>query len=96
VSTAHLVVHTAKRADNGAGRYGLVVSRKVGGAVVRNRARRQTRAAIEMAGGIKPGMDAVFVVRPGTMLRVRDLADQICKMMEEMAAFPPKPSDRRG
>lgn len=96
MSTPHLVVHTAERADNGAGRYGLVVSRKVGGAVVRNRARRQTRAAIEMAGGIKPGMDAVFVVRPGAMLRVSELSDQLWKIMEGAGASRTEPSDPRG
>ncbi len=81
MSTPHLVIHTAKRADGGPGRYGLIVSRKVGGAVVRNRARRQMRAAIEMAGGVKAGMDAVFVVRPGAVLRVSELSDHIWQIM---------------
>jgi ribonuclease P protein component len=96
VSSPNLVIHTAKRADNGAGRYGLVVSRRVGGAVVRNRARRQTRAAIEMAGGIKPGTDAVFVVRPGAVLRVSELADQICQIMEGGAQSKSIAPDQRG
>lgn len=96
MSTPHLVIHTAKRADNGAGRYGLVVSRKVGGAVVRNRARRQTRAAIELAGGIRPGMDAVFVVRPGAVLRVNDLSSQIWQIMEGGAQSKPSARDQRG
>jgi ribonuclease P protein component len=86
VSTPHLVIHTAKRADNGAGRYGLVVSKKVGGAVVRNRARRQTRAAIEMAGGIRPGFDSVLVVKPGSKLNVHELSRQIWKIMEAVSA----------
>lgn len=85
MSTPYLTVHTARRADRGAGRYGLVVSRKVGGAVVRNRARRQIRAAIEMAGGIRPGIDAVFVVRPGASLNVSDIADRVCKIMEGLS-----------
>jgi ribonuclease P protein component len=96
VSTPHLVIHTAKRADRDAGRYGLVVSRKVGGAVVRNRARRQTRAAIELAGGIKPGLDAVFVVRPGVVLRVNELSIQICKIMEGDASVKSTAPDQRG
>jgi ribonuclease P protein component len=86
VSTPHLVVHTTRRADNGAGRYGLVVSKKVGGAVVRNRARRQTRAAIELAGGIPPGVDSVIVVKPGSTLKVQELSRQIWKIMEGMGA----------
>ena len=84
MSTPHLVVHTAKRADSGAGRYGLVVSKKVGGAVVRNRARRQTRAAIELAGGIRPGIDSVIVVKPGSVLNVQELSGQIWKIMESV------------
>lgn len=86
MSTPQLVVHTAKRADNGAGRYGLVVSKKVGGAVVRNRARRQTRAAIVLAGGIRPGVDTVIVVKPGSVLNVQELSDQIWKIMEGVSA----------
>lgn len=95
MSTPDLVIHTAERADHGAGRYGLVVSRKVGGAVARNRARRQVRAAIESAGGIKPGTDAVFVVRPGAVLRVNELSERICKIMEGYGSTEPGP-DRRG
>lgn len=96
VSTPNLVIHTAKRADSGAGRYGLVVSRKVGGAVVRNRARRQARAAIEMAGGIKPGVDAVFVVRPGAVLRVSEVAELVCQIMEGGAQSRSSAPEHRG
>lgn len=95
MSTPHLVIHTANRADDGAGRYGLVVSRKVGGAVARNRARRQTRAAIAVAGGIRRGVDAVFVVRPGARLRVDEISRQIWQIME---GYPTRstPADDRG
>lgn len=82
MSTPHLVVHTAKRADGGAGRYGLVVSRKVGGAVVRNRARRQARAAVELAGGVRPGLDAVIVVKPGARLKVDEITQELWQIME--------------
>lgn len=95
MSTPDLVIHTAERADHGAGRYGLVVSRKVGGAVARNRARRQVRAAIDNAGGIKPGTDAIFVVRPGAVLRVNELSERICKIMEGHGPTQPGP-DLRG
>ena len=82
VSSPHLVVHTAKRPDGGAGRYGLVVPRKVGGAVARNRLRRQIRAAIQLAGGVRDGVDAVFVVKPGAVLQVSSLSREICQIME--------------
>lgn len=82
VSTPQLVLHLAVRPEGGPGRYGLVVSRKVGGAVVRNRVRRQLRAALEMAGGVKDGMDLVVVARAGVRLGTRESADQISKIME--------------
>ena len=86
VSTPHLVIHTAKRADTGSGRYGLVVSKKFGNAVVRNRARRQLRAAVAMAGGIPPGVDSVIVAKPGAQLRVAALAQEIWQIMDEHGA----------
>jgi ribonuclease P protein component len=46
-------------------RFGISVSRWVGKAVVRNRAKRRVREAIRMLWkGVSPGWDMVFVVRP--------------------------------
>ncbi len=84
--TPHLVVHSARRAEDGVGRYGLVVSRKFGGAVERNRARRQVRAAIGMAGGIAPGTDSVLIVKPGASLAVPELSKEICQIMDGFRA----------
>lgn len=83
MSTPDVVIHTAKSPGNGRGRYGLVVSRKVGGAVVRNRVRRQVRAAVALAGGIPTGFDAVIVVKPGASVRVGDLTRRLCQIMED-------------
>jgi ribonuclease P protein component len=83
VSTPDVIIHTAKSPDNGPGRYGLVVSRKVGGAVVRNRLRRQIRAAIALAGGIPSGLDTVVVVKPGASVRVAELSQRIWQIMED-------------
>lgn len=66
------------------GRYGLVVSKKVGGAVQRNQARRRLRAAIELAGGIPRGMDAVVVVKPNGPVRVKDTAADIVAVIKEL------------
>lgn len=48
---------------------GITVTRKIGGAVVRNRARRRLREAlrITLPGPAKPGTDYVVVARPAAL-----------------------------
>jgi ribonuclease P protein component len=70
LTTPEVVIHTLYRGDSGPGRYGLVVAKKNRGAVARNRAKRQLRAAIRLAGGIPNGYDSVFVVRRGKTVDV--------------------------
>jgi len=49
-------------------RCGIVVGKRIGGAVDRNRAKRRVREAVRLAyTTIQPGWDLVFVVRPGVM-----------------------------
>jgi ribonuclease P protein component len=60
-----VVVYVAKRAEGGQPRVGYVVSRKVGGAVARNRAKRLLREAMRLEGaGLPDGLDLVVVARP--------------------------------
>lgn len=73
--------HKGEAAACRAVRYGLTVSRKVGNAVARNRARRRLRAAAEMtlASHGVPGVDYVLIGRRGTLHRpfatlIQDLA----------------------
>ena len=68
-SSRHLVVYAFAR-DPGAGasepRVGLTVSRKVGGAVERNRVKRLLReAAARVTPGLASDVDLVIVARPG-------------------------------
>ena len=67
-SYAHgaVVLYVAKRATGGGpARAGFVVSRKVGGAVARNRAKRLLREALRLEGRDLPdGLDLVVVARP--------------------------------
>ena len=51
--------------NDGACRVGITVSRKLGGAVERNRLKRQLREAIEQAAILEDGFDLVAIARPG-------------------------------
>lgn len=65
----HLVVYAFQRSEAGddpSVRMGLSVSRKVGGAVERNRVKRVLRERFrEVAPELRPGVDLVVIARPG-------------------------------
>ena len=65
VQTARFVLILARNVDgDGPTRLGVTASRKVGGAVVRNRAKRLVRAAFrETLDLFAPGIDLVVIVR---------------------------------
>ena len=64
LSSDQLALRYLRRSDDGPSRFGFVIPRKVGGAVVRNRLRRRLRAILE---GLpcSPGYDCVWIVRVG-------------------------------
>jgi ribonuclease P protein component len=65
VSTPGFVVQEFRRRDGGPARVGFTVSRKVGGAVERNRVRRQLREVVRLsaATSLNSGSDYVLVGR---------------------------------
>ncbi len=62
-ATPLLVLHAAPN-DRVETRVGISVSKRVGGAVVRNRVRRRVREAVRLQPGLRPGYDLVFAARP--------------------------------
>jgi len=64
-STAGFVLQERQRLDSGPARVGFTVSKKVGGAVERNRVRRQLREIVRLsaATGLHAGSDYVVVGR---------------------------------
>jgi ribonuclease P protein component len=65
VANRHLVLYTFPNASTERPRLGLSVSRKVGGAVQRNKVKRLLREAFAQAeGDLKPDQDVVVVARP--------------------------------
>ena len=68
VSSRYLVLYSFAREEGAGGppRLGLAVPRQVGGSVVRNRVKRQLRAAFEeLVESVPEGRDYVLIVRSG-------------------------------
>ena len=109
VSTPGFIVQERKRGDGGPVRIGFTVSRKVGGAVERNRLRRQLRELVRLSAttGLNAGSDYVLVGRragleiPFVRLTV-DFAGALKRLEKKRAGVPgatgtaPSPPSRPG
>src|SRR5262245_24134975 len=61
-----LILNAMQHTPDGASRFGFVVSRRIGKAVVRNRVKRRLRAIIRRhLDGLVRGYDIVLIARPG-------------------------------
>jgi ribonuclease P protein component len=78
IAAPGVVVQMRKRGDDGPPRVGFTVTRKLGGAVARNRIRRRLKEAVRLAlpGRMRPGRDYVFIGRPEAKLRPFGLLQQ--------------------
>ncbi len=80
VTTPHFVLLLARRPGSGPCRLGIVASKKIGGAVARNRAKRLLREVFRLRAALFPaGIDLVVIARPGAP----DLTfSAVCREME--------------
>jgi ribonuclease P protein component len=69
-AAAAFVLQARRRDDDGPPRVGFTVSRQLGTAVQRNRARRRLKEVVRLAGPgrIRPGHDYVVIGRPGALI----------------------------
>lgn len=92
VSDGRLIVYAC---ENGCdyNRVGLSVSRKVGGAVVRNKFRRLFREAYRLSrDGMPTGLDLVLIPRSAEMPTLQELIESLQKLVPQGARRLSKPT----
>ena len=91
-ATHGLVLQALARDDTNAARIGFTVTKKIGNAVVRNRARRRLKEAarLEFARDALTGVDLVLIGRAGTIGRsFSDLRDDLRRALRKAGAASP-------
>ena len=78
VRTPHFVLLVARRADDGPARLGIVTTRKIGVAVVRNRIKRLCRESFRLTPEMLPkNIDLVVIAKEGAgTLKLQDVRDE--------------------
>ena len=94
--TAMFVLQMRRREETGAVRVGFTVSRRVGGAVERNRIRRRLREIVRQApaSSMRPGHDYVLIGRRSAMdapiERIRDEFDRALRRVHTPPGSDPR------
>ena len=85
---AHTVTYINRAVTDGPARFGFIVSRQVGGAVVRNTIRRRLKAlCFESLDGVAPGSDIVIRALPSAASATfADLRTDVVKCLARSAA----------
>lgn len=83
LKAAHLVAHVIPGDPGQPGRMAVVVSRKQGGAVQRNRIRRRIKEIVRRRGGPPDGTDVVFVAKQGVeRLKFGEVEQEVDDLLE--------------
>ena len=79
-----MVVHALPRTRPGPSRLGLVVGRRLGKAVLRNRIKRRLRAAFRTSAALADGVELVVVARSGNLAEMP--FGELRRRLERLAA----------
>jgi ribonuclease P protein component len=95
-STRFLVLYWFAREDAAPARLGIAVPKKVGGAVVRNRLKRQLREAWRARQAVPAGNDYVLIARPGLAEAAEAqgfdwLSDRVDELLAKAAGLAAQP-----
>ncbi|PWB83595.1 MAG: ribonuclease P protein component [Methylocystaceae bacterium] len=83
--------------DGGPARFGFTVTKKIAGAVGRNRIRRRLKEALRLSGApaALPGYDYVFIARPGALTApFSELVSQIANTLAKLEVRETSPHRR--
>ena len=85
---AHTITYVNRVVTDGPARFGFIVSKQVGGAVVRNTVRRRLKAlCFETIDGVPPGSDVVIRALPSAAsASFDDLRSDVVKCLARRAA----------